>query len=161
MDCSIVDIPTLSIRSFLRGCIYNKTVRRISICLHKFSSQQLTVFKETKLQFLSCIGQFDRILLHFCYFFTKERFCYFLLSFWVENVVWGFQMNFYHRSSRTWTVVNTPLINNLVSTASNNGSSIRNSSAASEAAPRLPGIGGLFGEGFPKLKPTTGNNMSK
>ena len=26
-------------------------------------------------------------------------------------------------------------------------------------APRLPGIGGLFGDGFPKLKPT-GNNIS-
>ena len=40
---------------------------------------------------------------------------------------------------------------------SKNGSSSQNSSVAYEPAPRLPGIDGLFGEGFPELKQTSGN----
>ena len=46
--------------------------------------------------------------------------------------------------------------------SSRNGRGNQNSSdnnGGSAPAPRLPGIGGLFGEGFPKLKPT-GSNIS-
>lgn len=39
---------------------------------------------------------------------------------------------------------------------SNNRSN--NGSSQNQPAPRLPGIGGLFSEGFPKLKPTGGSS---
>lgn len=49
--------------------------------------------------------------------------------------------------------------NNLRSSNGGSSSAGNNGSLSHNSAPRLPGIGGLFGEGFPKLKPT-GNNIS-